>query len=279
MTIRLFASDMDGTLLNEKHFISEETAKAIKALQQTDIEFIIATGRGYDSAKFLLDQHDIQCRIIGLNGATMHDVDGTLMDTNPIAPTLVKKVIHYLDAHQLEYGFQTEDGYYTSDIERFKARLSEFSGSNSDITTAQLVQLLGTIHTLDAYDTEMAQPILKFMVFSKHAEELAAFTQQFESYEHLDITSSNYDNLEITSSLAQKGLALERYAFSKGYTMENVLAIGDSPNDRSMLKMATYSYAMQNASDYIKQLARHQAPANTENGVAHVIWQLLNQPQ
>ena len=78
--IKLFASDMDGTLLNEKHVISKENAHAVKQLQAAGIEFIIATGRDYNMVRFLLDPHDIQCRVIGLNGATVYDVDGTLLE-------------------------------------------------------------------------------------------------------------------------------------------------------------------------------------------------------
>ncbi len=52
--IKLFASDMDGTLLNPNHVISDTTAQAIRDLQaQSDIEFLIATGRDYRSAKWL----------------------------------------------------------------------------------------------------------------------------------------------------------------------------------------------------------------------------------
>lgn len=43
--IRLFASDMDGTLLNNKGYISDKTIKAVKRLQKSGVTFLINTGR------------------------------------------------------------------------------------------------------------------------------------------------------------------------------------------------------------------------------------------
>lgn len=49
--IRLFASDMDGTLLNDKGYISDRTINAVKKLQKHGIHFIVNTGRDYRAAK------------------------------------------------------------------------------------------------------------------------------------------------------------------------------------------------------------------------------------
>ena len=54
--IRLFASDMDGTLLNDKGYISDRTINAVKKLQKHGIHFIVNTGRDYRAAKRELDK-------------------------------------------------------------------------------------------------------------------------------------------------------------------------------------------------------------------------------
>ena len=46
--IKVIASDMDGTLLNSEHVLSERTIAAIKKAQQAGIRFMIATGRSYE---------------------------------------------------------------------------------------------------------------------------------------------------------------------------------------------------------------------------------------
>ena len=40
MKMKLFASDLDGTLLNEKHIISQQSADVIRTAQQTGKVFL-----------------------------------------------------------------------------------------------------------------------------------------------------------------------------------------------------------------------------------------------
>lgn len=50
--MKLIVSDLDGTILNNESDVSEKTIQVIKKLvRETDIEFAIATGRGYASTK------------------------------------------------------------------------------------------------------------------------------------------------------------------------------------------------------------------------------------
>ena len=51
--IKLIATDMDGTLLNAAHEISEENINAIKYAQSKGITVVIATGRAfYEASRF-----------------------------------------------------------------------------------------------------------------------------------------------------------------------------------------------------------------------------------
>lgn len=289
--IKLFVSDMDGTLLNENHVISDRTAKAVKELQASGVEFMIATGRGYNSAQVLTTAQGIECRMINLNGASIHDIDGTLTDSNPLSSSTVQEIIEFLNHHDIDYAITTLNNYFISDFDSFVERISKFMNfdeeaeSNStssskevlddDVTNAQLTAHYGDIQPLKNLELTDENPALKMMVFSHDMNELDAFRKQFNAYEDLDLTSSAADNIEITHINAQKGLAVEAYAKSQGYTMDEVATIGDSLNDRSMLQMAKYSYAMENAPEHIKKMAKYIAPANYNEGVTKVIEQIL----
>ena len=60
--IKLIASDMDGTLLNDEHDIDIETVEAIRKAEEAGIIFAISTGREYESVKCVLDKHNIKCQ-------------------------------------------------------------------------------------------------------------------------------------------------------------------------------------------------------------------------
>ena len=75
---------------------------------------------------------------------------------------------------------------------------------------------------------------------------------------------------------AQKGPVLKEYIESLGYTMDEVMALGDSLNDYSMLSMDFgATVAMENAVPEIRRVAKYTTKSNVEFGVAYAIRELL----
>ncbi|MBZ6528036.1 HAD family phosphatase [Aerococcaceae bacterium DSM 111021] len=288
--VKLFVSDMDGTLLNEEHVISDRNASAVKALQQAGIEFVIATGRAYNSAKPILDVHNINCKMINLNGAAVYNLNGEIETKIPLEIGTVKKMLKYLDESDTEYSVMTDKYFYVDDKEAFIERVHEMLRKldiekHTNIKTddayssdAQFIHEIAYIKGMDEFSYTDDTMALKFMVFGEPSDnKLTNFYEAFKALEDLDITSSGPDNLEITHSKAQKGFAVEKYAASRGISMEDVATIGDSLNDRSMLKMAGHSYAMGNSAPEVIEMAKTIAPSHREDGVAVVIEELLKQ--
>jgi Cof subfamily protein (haloacid dehalogenase superfamily) len=91
----------------------------------------------------------------------------------------------------------------------------------------------------------------------------------------LAVSSSADNNLEITNSEAQKGVALKRFAELKGIPLENTMAIGDNYNDVSMLEIAGFPVAMGNAVEDLKDMAAFITKENDESGVAFAIQKFL----
>ncbi len=54
------------------------------------------------------------------------------------------------------------------------------------------------------------------------------------------------------------------------------MGIGDSGNDAEMLKLVKYSFAMENAADSIKAIARYQTDNNNHEGALNVIQAVLD---
>ena len=91
------------------------------------------------------------------------------------------------------------------------------------------------------------------------------------------VSTSRYD-LEITHINAQKGTALLRYAQTKKITPSQILAVGDSGNDLSMLSLDLgITAAMANASAAVKDVCSVIAPSNNQDGVAFLMEDVLEQ--
>ena len=83
-----------------------------------------------------------------------------------------------------------------------------------------------------------------------------------------DIVVSAADNLELTEPGVNKGASLAGLMERLGLVPEEVMAIGDSGNDVSMLSYAGLPAAMGNADPQLKALAKLVLPTNEEDGVA-----------
>ena len=113
--IKVIASDMDGTLLNSQHDITEENVKAIlKAKRAQEVHFIIATGRMYDSVKPFMDKYGIKCKYILMNGAEFRDENGELIESISMDKRKIKDILNILCKVDLIVELYTDDGSYTT---------------------------------------------------------------------------------------------------------------------------------------------------------------------
>ena len=79
-----------------------------------------------------------------------------------------------------------------------------------------------------------------------------------------DVLESSEGNLEFVLPHTTKGTAVEALANHWGYTPDEVMTIGDSENDLSMIRFASASVAMGNARDNVKAAARYETTDNNQ---------------
>jgi hydroxymethylpyrimidine pyrophosphatase-like HAD family hydrolase len=91
------------------------------------------------------------------------------------------------------------------------------------------------------------------------------------------LPQGSYGTAELTvfAPNVSKGTATLELCRQLGISQEEVFAIGDGPNDLTLLRMAGMGVAMENASAEVKAAARAVAPSNRENGVAVAIEQFV----
>ena len=271
--VQIIASDMDGTLLNDEMVISPGNAAAIKHAQSLGVHFVVSSGRSLEEIKPLIQAADITCPMITLNGAIVLDENA-------------KKIIVSLHKKGLYFEVITDKGVCSDDkakrIENFAELLASISPDTSyklAVTLASARMELMNINYVDNYMDLVDDPhtmICKIVVFSQEGMKvLGPIKDELSKDKNLVITSSGSRNIEINHVNAQKGVALAAFADSLNVPMDNVMAIGDNNNDASMIKAAGISYAVGNATDEIKMLAKHLTVNNTEDGVGKAIEEVL----
>lgn len=290
--IKLIASDMDGTLLNEKMEVSSRNIQAIKDAEKNGIEFLIATGRGLSEAKPFLKNH-VHPGFITLNGAEVFDPKEKLISSNPLSREAQKKVVELFNKYNVYFEVITDKGIFSNDREARVTNLANLlmklnpgtSYKQALKDTQERVKMM-PMNFVDNYDDVLnndSYQIMKLIGFNEHQHRVLAPLKKEITKTIKDVvpTSSSPNNVEVNSIDAQKGIALLQYADNKNILPEEIMAIGDNLNDYSMIKSAGVGVAMANAIPAIKEIAQMQTDSNINDGVAQIIEQTIadNQTQ
>lgn len=276
--IRLVASDMDGTLLNRYGKVSSLNIAAIEALKRKNIGFVVCTGRSFADASSPLKEAGISCDIICMNGAAVFDSYGRQLRKQPLLKGQVNRILNICRPFSVLYDFMTEEGSYTT------STMEDFRKSFEDKIFLPMVSDEHTYETIAKrfhFTTEevllgSSWEIYKMSVVHENPEILMLIRCALEKEEGISVASSAPSNLELTHIGAQKGSVLMEYATSTNIHPREILAIGDSENDLSMLSLPLgYTIAMGNASEVIKRSARLITRNNDEDGVAVAIDSLI----
>ncbi|MDR2465295.1 MAG: Cof-type HAD-IIB family hydrolase [Streptococcaceae bacterium] len=286
--IQLIVSDMDGTLVSGHVKITDFTAKMVKKAQEDGIRFLCATGRNLQEAQKPLKDAEIECEIIGVNGAIVYDKQGKILSTNPISTETSLKLVELFRQHELYAELGTVNGVFsesqTKRLEFFTRHMAEstpprsFKESLILASTAMSYFHITYVEDLETVIQSDSEEVVKFFLMAENGEEqlLPLKKEIEESFDDLVVTSSGQHNIEINHIDAQKGFAVKRIAEEMGIDKESVMAIGDSFNDISMLDYAGASFAMGQAKEEIKQHAKYVTESNQNDGVAHAIERVLN---
>ena len=284
--IKVIASDMDGTLLNNNHEIDEVTAKAIKKAEEKGIIFVISTGREYENVKYLLDKQNIKCQCILSNGAEYRDEMGNILDVININEKSSRKILKILKENNISARMFTNKGIYTTATKEeallevtfrtlaFDPHLTKEEAKK----IAEKEKFFTCLKYIDDFEKffEEGIEIRKFVAFHEDIKLIEKLKKIIGEIEGLAVSSSFNDNIEITDINAQKGIILEKVITKMGIDKKDVMILGDSFNDYSMFEIFEESVAMKNAISEIKKIAKYITDTNDNQGVAKAIYNVLN---
>ena len=288
--IKVIASDMDGTLLGDDHKPAPETLAAVKKACDAGIHFMIATGRNFPGAMAELKDAELVCDYIVGSGAEVRNPQQEVVVTHPISIELCRAIYEEIRDYPLSVTFCT-DGYdykigTPEEIEESLMLQMQLFFSNQpreELAKSETYRRIkkSTRSMSDMDELEAAGvPVYKLFLYSEDKAMLDEMNVRLQRNKDIAVASSFPTNLEITDVKAQKGPVLKEYIESLGYTMDEVMVLGDSLNDLSMISMDFgATVAMANADPEVKSAAKYITKSNTEFGVAYAIEELLKRQE
>lgn len=258
-SLRLAATDLDGTLLDERGELGAYTEQVLGRLQERGVHVVVVTARPLRWMTTLWPRIGGGLGIVS-NGAITYDVARRrVVESHSIPPDVGLALAAAIRAAApgTAFGLEALGGY------RREPGYLEMHLAPPDVRVGELADLWddGVVKVLAQHLT-MAPALFRSRVTEAVGEQATATW----TTDHL---------MEISAVGVTKGGALAALCGQLGISAEEVVAFGDMPNDIPMLAWAGTSYAVANAHESVRAVVDHLAPANADQGVARTLERLF----
>ena len=255
--IKLIASDMDGTLLNDKNEIHEEFYKVFQELKKQNIIFAAASGRQYYNLAKRFEKIKDDMMFIAENGTfVVYKGEELLLNAldKETAIELIKIGRDIKESYVVLCG--KKSAYIESKDERLIKEVEKYYEEYKIVNDL----------------TKVEDDILKVTICDFIGSEENSYTYYNDYKEKLQVSVSGQIWLDITDKGVNKGLAINKLQELLNIKHEETMVFGDYLNDLEMMENAYYSYAMKNGHEKIKEVSNFETDfTNNENGVIETI--------
>ncbi len=254
---RLIALDVDGTLLNDEHQLTDGTKEAVRLAHKAGATIVLCTGRGPSNSFYLMEELGFQGVLIAHNGAA------TVMSED-------KRLIHSFAYHMhdlaglVEYCRST--GIHYDANTAFEMYIDRITPREQDMYVKYGIRPNRVEDVV-----KLQEPVQKFTMFGtmEQMDRLEAEWPQI-GCEMSPIRSGDFF-VDVMHPEATKGNALKKLAESLAVPREQVLAAGNYYNDIAMLEFAGLGIAVANSPDKVKEAADLVTVSNNEEAVRRIL--------
>lgn len=269
---RLFAIDVDGTLLTSRHEVTPASVAAVGRVRARGVEIVLTTSRPpralwpilaalglADEASGVLVGERTPAVFIGSQGALVgsYSAGGVLqvLDQQPMPVALARQAVAVGARAGASVNWYAGERWLVPRIDDLIRREAAIVGCEPELGDLSL-------------ETQGPDKILLIAPDGQRdlLEGVAAGTPS-----GLVAVTSNPTYLEITRAGVDKAGALARHCARRGIPTTAVVAIGDGRNDLGMLELAGLAIAPANAHPEVLRIADLITASNDEDGVARAL--------
>ena len=264
--VRLIAIDMDKTLITDSGELPDRFTSLVKDLAQVDVLVAIASGRPNYTLKAMFPHLEDQVAFISDNGGYVSYQDRPLYQ-ELIDPKDYQAMARFAEDIPNNIGVLCglDGAYVAKEAKIYDEALRYYYYQLNDVDDL----------------TQLDLPANKFTIYLPNNDSKAHHDQDYAPKfgNDFSVAVSGWDWIDITAPGVDKGQGISHLGQAEGISPQKMLAIGDNYNDIPMLEVAAYSYAVANAHDDIKAVAKYLAPSNNDQGVIQVMDQVLQAKQ
>ncbi len=264
--IKVIISDLDGTLLNSEHQISDYTKSIFQKLHQENYLIIVATGRHHLDALPIVEGLGCPVYLVTSNGARIHSPKKELLFSFDIKSDAIKSVL----ALKIDSEFTTV---------LFKEKVWQTNKENKKLNSFQTVMNYPP-EIVDFTTIEDLSAIKLFFTHNDH-QKLVELKDKIlaDHSDDFDYAFSLPFCLEFMDKSVDKSVAVLKILEKENFTFKESISFGDGFNDEKMLIAAGKSLIMKNATEGLKNKLSHLEviATNDDDGVAkYLAHKILN---
>jgi len=262
--IKLVLSDMDGTFLNNHGEFNRKLYKEAKKLMKAKgVVFAPVSGKQCERIEELFADDADDLWILG-DSATRIKHNGKFVYESLLSNKLGLEIIHLLEKISLEHIIIvcTRNGAFIKDT----VSLEE---------AAIIRRSYAQVRRVSDFN-EIKDDFVKITIYDPLHRCFATKEKLSPFFESAYIVASEAAWIDITNVNVHKGTTVERLQQILNVTPDETMAFGDGFNDLELMTRATYSFAVRNAVQELKDCANFITRSNEEDAVLKTIIQILS---
>ena len=274
-SIRLLATDIDGTLLNPQFQISNGDLMALRRANAAGIEIVLVTGRRHSFALPIAQQLGFDLWLISSNGAVTRSLAGETFhrDLMPAETCLrLCRAMQEFRGHTvLTFDQETKGAIVLERLDELGVSIRRWLEKNMEYIE---------------FVVPLENALVSNPVQAMFCGTMARMSQALQALDHtgmdgtVTVLRTEYPErdlsmIDVLNAGCSKGHALERWADHRGYRREQVMAVGDNHNDVEMLEFAGHPVIMGNACEELRNRGWTVTRGNDDCGIAAAVdWAL-----
>jgi Cof subfamily protein (haloacid dehalogenase superfamily) len=270
-SVRLLATDIDGTLLNPQFQISEGDLAALRQAHAAGIEIVLVTGRRHTFALPIAKQLGFDLWLISSNGAVTRSLSGETFHRDMMPAETCRRLCSAMQEFRgntvLTFDKETKGAIVLEHMDELGASIRRWLEKNMEYIEF-VIPIEGALVTNPVqamFCGTMARMSLALRALERAGLDGLVTVLRTE-YPERDLSM-----IDVLNTGCSKGHALERWATYRGFRREEVMAVGDNHNDVEMLEFAGHPIIMGNACEELRGRGWRVTGGNHECGVAGAV--------
>jgi Cof subfamily protein (haloacid dehalogenase superfamily) len=278
-SIRLLASDIDGTLLNPQFQISENDLHALRQAHAAGIEIVLVTGRRHAFALPIAKQLGFDLWLISSNGAVTRSLSGETFHRDLMPREICRELCEAMQEFRsntvLTFDKETKGAIVLEHLDDLNSSIRRWLEKN--MAYIEFVIPIEKALTADPVQAMFCGSTVR-MNEALQALESAGMNNRITVL-RTEYPERDLSMIDVLTIGCSKGHALERWAAHRGFRREQVMAIGDNHNDVEMLEFAGHPVIMGNACEELRGRGWSVTLRNDQCGVAAAVAEVVGRTE